>query len=172
MTIGCSPHLRHWAPIRKLHGSMVCQHLKAQTTSALQRKNNSIVCKRTGLYTVYSCESGHMYLCTCVFFFLHTELNGLVVQDQLTNYTTTFCPIISLRAIEAEQELPAGNSDVKAALHEEHRRLSALGLSQESHNEREDTVRGERKNGRLKTFMLILGCRILTYNFKGTFTDC
>lgn len=42
-----------------------------------------------------------------------------MVQDQLTNYSTTFCPIISLRAAEAEQELAAGISDAKAVLQEE-----------------------------------------------------
>lgn len=82
-----------------------------------------------------------MHLCTCVFF-LYTELNGPLVQDQWTDYRTTFCPIISLRVPEAEQELSAGNSDVKAVLHEEHRQPSALRPSQESHNEREDRVKG------------------------------
>lgn len=42
-----------------------------------------------------------------------------MVQDQLTNYSITFCPIISLRAAEAEQELAAGISDAKAVLQEE-----------------------------------------------------
>lgn len=95
MTMGCSPHLRHWAPIKRLYGSMVCQHLKAQTTSALERKNNSA--------WICDCAWGHMHLSTC-FFFLHTELNGALVQDQWTNYSATFCLIISLRVTEAEQE--------------------------------------------------------------------
>lgn len=87
-------------------------------------------------------------ICICGlvwFFFLYTELNGLMVQDQLTNYTTTFCPIISLRVTEAEQELPAGSSDVKATLHEEHRLLSAFSLSQESRNERGHSERRDKE---------------------------
>lgn len=89
-----------------------------------------------------------MYLCTCVcacvcacFFLLCAQ--GSMLQDQLTNYSSTCCPIISLRATEAEQELAAGNSDARAELHEEHGRPSALGLSQESHSERGGHSGGE-----------------------------
>lgn len=46
-----------------------------------------------------------------------------------------------MRGTEAEQELPAGNSDMKVVLLEKHRRLSAVSLSQESHNEKQ----GERR---------------------------
>lgn len=40
-----------------------------------------------------------LVLCSC----LYIEFNGPLVQDQLTDYIATFCPVISLRVTEAEQ---------------------------------------------------------------------
>lgn len=114
MTIGCSPRLRHWAPIRRLYGSMVCQHLKAQTTRALQRKNNSACAMR--LWVGPYCMSFYPWMWSWA------------VQDKSTNCGATFCPITALRVTEAEQELAAGNSDVEAVLPEEHGWPSAISF--------------------------------------------
>lgn len=114
MTIGCSPRLRHWAPIRRLYGSVVCQHLKAQTTRALQRKNNSACAMR--LWAGPYCMSFYPWMWSWT------------VQDKSTNCGATFCPITALRVTEAEQELAAGSSDVEAVLPEEHGWPSAISF--------------------------------------------
>lgn len=115
MTIGCSPHLRHWAPIRRLHGSMVCQHLKAQTASALRRENTSAFAPYVTVNRA-----------TCIHALAFPSVRSIEWYEISWPIIETPCSIISPRETEAVQELADGNSDTKGVLRGEHGRLSEL----------------------------------------------
>lgn len=94
-------------PIRRLHGSLACQHLKEQ--SAREPLRALFVC-------AWKCT--HMYsICVAVVVFWCFSISQPIL----------FYSITSLRAAKAEQEVAAG-THLRAVLHEEHQGLSAVFL--------------------------------------------